>query len=150
MAENVTKTINGVEYEISPFMGMHGWRLQLRLAKLLGPSIKEGLAALPKGKVADMMNSEIDPAMLGGAVAAFMDALAEGDPQGKLVAELLSQTQRSGVLLSEQAINREYAGNYGEMIKALMAVIEANNFFSVRSIGILSALENMAGGNPAS
>ena len=38
MAEAVRETIDGHEYTFHPFLGMQGWRLQIRLAKILGPS----------------------------------------------------------------------------------------------------------------
>lgn len=136
MAENVEKTIDGHTYEISPFMGMRGWKIQMKLGKMIGPSIKEALGALPKGQLQNILEGEIDPAMFGGAITAFIDAVAEGDPDGKFVAELLSQTQRDGVVLSENQINKIYAANYIEMAKALVAVVVANGFFGLGDTGL--------------
>lgn len=150
MIEPVKKTIDGQEYEIAPFLGMHGWRLQMRLSKMVGPSIRDGLAALSKKGVQSIMEAEIDGSALGGAVAAFMDAIADNDPRGELMAELLSQTQRNGRLLTENNINEVYSANYAEMIKAVIAVINANDFFGIASFGLASGLEKVAAGNPAS
>ena len=149
--ESVHKTIDGHDYEIAPFLGMHGYRIQLRLGRMIGPSIKEALGALPKGQVANLMNAEVDPAMFGGAVSAFIDALASNDPQGEFVAELLSQTQRDGKLLNKHNIDREYAANYTEMFKAVIAVVTANNFFGLANIGNLGAvLQQVAANSPES
>jgi hypothetical protein len=150
MADAVTKTINSHDYEIKPFMGMHGWRIQVRLGKMVGPALKEALGSLPKGAVNDLMKAEIDPAMFGGGVSAFIDAIATNDPKGEFVAELLSQTQRDGVLLSQHEINKVYAANYGEMMKALVAVVVANGFFGLDAIGTDGLSGLMAGNSPAS
>lgn len=136
MAESVHKTINGHDYEIKPFMGMHGWRIQMRLGKMIGPALKEVLGGLPKGAVADLMKAEVDPAMFGNGVSAFVDAIAANDPQGVFVAELLSQTQRNGIVLSEREINKVFAANYAEMMKAIVAVVSANGFFGLDAIGM--------------
>jgi hypothetical protein len=142
MTETITKEINGNSYEIAPFLGMTGWRYQLRLGKMIGPALKDAIGALPKGKIDDLLKADIDLSAMGGAIAAFVDAVAEGDKDGKFVAQLLSQTQRNGVALSESEINRAYAANYGEMMQALVAVVVANGFFGVGNIGLdrLSAL----------
>jgi len=144
MADAITKTIDGNEYEIKPFLGMHGWRMQVKLGKMIGPAVKDAVGALPKGKIDAILKSEIDPAMIGGAVSSFIDALAENDPEGAFAAKLLSQTQRNGRLLSENEINKAYAANYPEMVKALIAVVVANNFFGVGSFG----LDGLASGMP--
>lgn len=142
----VTKTIDGHEYEIAPFLGMRGWQMQMKLGKMIGPALKEAIGALPKGSVKSLMSADIDPSMVGGAVTAFIDALASGDPDGKFAAQLLSQTQRDGVALNESTINKAYSANYGEMFKALIAVVVANGFFGLGDTGLelIKSLVNQA------
>lgn len=147
MAENISKDIDGHEYEIAPFTGMRGWKMQMRLGKMVGPAIKEGIGALSPGKAKDLMGAEIDPSKFGGAVSAFIDALASNDPDGKFAAELLSQTQRDGIALNETTINKVYAANYGEMFKALIAVVVANGFFGLGDTG-LAALQSLVETSP--
>ncbi len=149
MAEITTKDIDGHTYEIAPFTGMVGWKMQIKLGKMIGPVAKDALGALPKGKVQSLMSSEIDPALIGGAVATFMDALATNDPDGKFAALLLSQSQRDGVALNESTINKVYSANYGEMMKALVAVVVANGFFGLGDTG-LDALKELAAVSPES
>lgn len=148
MAEPISKEIDGHDYEIAPFLGMRGWQMQMKLGKMIGPALKEGISALPKGKVESLMSAEIDPAMIGGAVTAFVDALATNDPKGEFAAQLLSQTQRDGVALNENTINKVYAANYGEMFKALIAVVAANGFFGLGDTG-LDALQGLVETSPA-
>lgn len=143
MQEPITKEINGHVYQIAPFLGMTGWRYQLRLGKMIGPALRDVFSALPKGKLDDILKGELDPSMLGGGVAAFVDAVAENDADGKFVAQLFSQTQRDGVALSEANINRVYAANYAEMAQALIAVVVANGFFGLGDTG-LAALGSLA------
>ena len=138
MSTAVNETIDGHEYTFHPFLGMQGWRLQIRLAKILGPSVKEALAALPDdpADVKSLMNAKIDLSVAGSAVEKLTDALAEHDPEGQLVAALLANTERDGKQLKPGVIDRAYSGNYVEMVKAIIGVIRANSFFGMADIGL--------------
>ena len=134
--ETIKKTITDSdgqshEYEIFKFTGLQGWNYQIRLGKILAPAIKEALSALPKGKLDKLLTGDIDPKLFGGAIDSFINALATNDPKGEFVAELLQNTLRDGNKLSTIEINTVYAGNYLEMMKAVIAVISANNFFGI-------------------
>ena len=134
--ESIKKTITDTEgqshnYEIYKFTGLQGWNYQIRLGKILAPAIKEALSALPKGKLDKLLTGDIDPKLFGGAIDSFINALATNDPKGEFVAELLQNTLRDGNKLSTIEINTAYAGNYLEMMKAVIAVISANNFFGI-------------------
>ena len=134
--ETIKKTITDAdgqshEYEIYKFTGLQGWNYQIRLGKILAPAIKEALSALPKGKLDKLLTGDIDPKLFGGAIDSFINALATNDPKGDFVAELLQNTLRDGNKLSTIEINTAYAGNYLEMMKAVIAVVSANNFFGI-------------------
>lgn len=134
--ETIKKEITDAEgqshsYEIYKFTGLQGWNYQIRLGKILAPAIKEALSALPKGKLDKLLTGDIDPKLFGGAIDSFINALATNDPKGEFVAELLQNTLRDGNKLSTIEINTVYAGNYLEMMKAVLAVISANNFFGI-------------------
>lgn len=134
--ESIKKTITDAdgqshEYEIYKFTGLQGWNYQIRLGKILAPAIKEALSALPKGKLDKLLTGDIDPKLFGGAIDSFINALATNDAKGDFVAELLQNTLRDGNKLSTIEINTAYAGNYLEMMKAVIAVISANNFFGI-------------------
>lgn len=130
------------EYEIYKFTGLQGWNYQIRLGKILAPAIKEALSALPKGKLDKLLTGDIDPKLFGGAIDSFINALATNDPKGDFVAELLQNTLRDGNKLSTIEINTAYAGNYLEMMKAVIAVISANSFFGLSNFGSLGDLIN--------
>lgn len=139
--ESIKKTITDAdgqshEYEIYKFTGLQGWNYQIRLGKILAPAIKEALSALPKGKLDKLLTGDIDPKLFGGAIDSFINALATNDPKGDFVAELLQNTLRDGNKLSTIEINTAYAGNYLEMMKAVIAVISANGFFGVTSLSL--------------
>ena len=145
--ESIKKTITDAEgqshsYEIYKFTGLQGWNYQIRLGKILAPAIKEALSALPKGKLDKLLTGDIDPKLFGGAIDSFINALAINDPKGEFVAELLQNTLRDGNKLSTIEINTVYAGNYLEMIKAVIAVISANSFFGLSNFGNLGDLIN--------
>ena len=145
--ESIKKTITDAdgqshEYEIYKFTGLQGWNYQIRLGKILAPAIKEALSALPKGKLDKLLTGDIDPKLFGGAIDSFINALSTNDPKGDFVAELLQNTLRDGNKLSTIEINTVYAGNYLEMIKAVIAVISANGFFGLSNFGSLGDLIN--------
>lgn len=130
------------EYEIYKFTGLQGWNYQIRLGKILAPAIKEALSALPKGKLDKLLTGDIDPKLFGGAIDSFINALATNDPKGDFVAELLQNTLRDEKKLTITEINTVYAGNYLEMMKAVIAVISANGFFGLSNFGNLGDLIN--------
>ena len=145
--ESIKKTITDAdgqthEYEIYKFTGLQGWNYQIRLGKILAPAIKEALSALPKGKLDNLLTGDIDPKLFGGAIDSFINALATNDPKGEFVAQLLENSLRDGNKLSTIEINTVYAGNYLEMMKAVIAVISANGFFGLSNFGNLGDLIN--------
>lgn len=145
--ETIKKEITDAEgqshnYEIYKFTGLQGWNYQIRLGKILAPAIKEALSALPKGKLDKLLTGDIDPKLFGGAIDSFINALATNDAKGEFVAELLQNTLRDGNKLSTIEINTVYAGNYLEMMKAVIAVISANGFFGLSNFGSLGDLIN--------
>ena len=145
--ESIKKTITDAdgqshEYEIYKFTGLQGWNYQIRLGKILAPAIKEALSALPKGKLDKLLTGDIDPKLFGGAIDSFINALATNDPKGDFMAELLQNTLRDGNKLSTIEINTVYAGNYLEMMKAVIAVISANGFFGLSNFGSLGDIIN--------
>ena len=134
--ETIKKEITDAEgqshsYEIYKFTGLQGWNYQIRLGKILAPAIKEALGALPKGKLDKLLTEDIDPKLLGGAIDSFINALAINDPKGEFVSQLLENTLRDEKKLNINEINKVYAGNYIELIKAVIAVISSNNFFGI-------------------
>ena len=147
--ESIKKEITDSEgqshsYEIYKFTGLQGWNYQIRLGKILAPAIKEALSALPKGKLDKLLTGDIDPKLFGGAIDSFINALAINDAKGDFVAELLQNTLRDEKKLTTIEINTVYAGNYLEMMKAVIAVISANGFFGLTSLslGNLESLVN--------
>ena len=143
--ETIKKTITDVDgqshsYEIYKFTGLQGWNYQIRLGKILAPAIKEALSALPKGKLDKLLTGDIDPKLFGGAIDSFINALAINDAKGEFVAQLLENTLRDKKKLTTIEINTAYAGNYLEMMKAVIAVISANSFFGLSNFG---SLENL-------
>lgn len=140
MLKRSEKTIGGAKYEVTAFGARQGYRLQSRIAAIFAPALKEMAGGLKGG-----LDAEIDLAAFGGGAAALVAKLVDMDPDGKLIVELFERTQRDGRVLNEVAIDDVFAANYGEMIKALIFVIEVNDFFAAASSGRLTALAGLAG-----
>lgn len=127
-----SKKIDGVEYEVTAFGARQGFRLQAAIAKIAAPAIKDLAAALPEG-MTDVMS--LDIGKLTPALGKLVESIVENDPKGDLIIELLERTQRDGVPIDDRQFDTVYAGNYAEMVKAVIFVIQVNRFFSMSGTG---------------
>jgi len=139
MLKRSEKTIDGAKYEVTAFGARQGYRLQARLASIIAPALKGIVASLKGG-----LDAEIDLAEAGAGAASLVAGLIGVDPDGKLIVEMFERTQRDGRVLTEAAIDDVYSANYGEMVKALAFVVEANDFFAIASSGRLTKLVGLA------
>ncbi|MBE0434622.1 MAG: hypothetical protein IBX56_02325 [Methylomicrobium sp.] len=139
MIDPINKTIDGENYEIAPFAAVRGYRLQLRLGKIVGPAIRAALSG-SDGDINSIGDINLDAATIGALIGALIEELSVNDQNGELLIELFSQTQRNGILLTAPNIDKAYAANYVEMGKALFAIIQANNFFGAGVGGLASAI----------
>lgn len=76
--------------------------------------------------LAQLLGQEVDTVKLGGAVAELVSGIQK---QGgsRLVKRILSQTFRDGHRLNDAAAyNRAYRANYGELFRAIFAVLRVN------------------------
>ncbi len=105
-----------VIYTVTPFPAMQGMRMAVKLAKTFGGGI--GKAA--SGGVNSIMDMDVSNVIDG--ILANLDE----NETPKLVAELLKGTQRNGVFLTEQVIDKVYMQNFGELFKALQFSLEVN------------------------
>jgi hypothetical protein len=134
MLKSEEKTIEGivdgaiqpVEYIVQQFPAMKAMRIAVKLGKTVGGGI--GVAA--KGGFNDVMNMDV-----GAIISEIMCNLDEIETP-KLVAEVLSQTKRNGVFLTEDVINKVYAGNFGEMFKAIQFSLEVNFGGFIKALAI--------------
>lgn len=143
MIETKDKIINGKEYQVTQFPAMYGLRLAVKIVKTLGPGIARLADTKGGGSILDMDTSNIDIASM---VDGLMSSLDDKNTPA-MILELFSSTHRERVLLNEKEFDNAFAGNYVELAKALMFIIEVNygDFF-----GVLAAGQSLTGNPPSS
>lgn len=127
MIQKKTKQIIGfvdgaereVEYEVEQFPAMQGIRISVTLAKTFSGAIGKSMTGKSMGSLLD---ADID---FGSLIAGVLENLDE-EKTPNLITDLLAKTKRNGVSLTREAIDKVYAGNYKEMILALVFVLEVN------------------------
>lgn len=129
---NERKKIDGVEYEVTAFGARQGFRLQAAIAKIAAPSLKDLASAFPSGITTAM---DLDVAAIAPALGKLVEALVDNDPNGDLILELLERTQRAGVPIDARQFDEVYSGNYAEMVKAVIFVVQVNRFFTISGTG---------------
>lgn len=137
--ETREKEINGVKYACSQFPGRHGMKIQARVVALLGPLLGGAMALGAE-------EGEVEPDKLAGA---FLNlSKVKPDEFMSLAFDLLTQTTREGRLIDGAVFDIEYAGNYGELYKALVFVLDVNfsSLFGASGIsGLTARLAKMTG-----
>jgi len=134
MIESKTREIDGHQYQVTQFAAMTGLRYAVRLVKIIGPGLGKALGGVDS--LAGLMEADLSDAGIGGMVQALTDNLdADGTP--RLILDLLSATHRDNKEMTETVFNTVYAGNYGELVKALKFVLEVNygGFFGALAHG---------------
>lgn len=117
MLECKEKTIDGHEYQVTQFPAMHGMKIAVSLAKLLGSGLSGALGSGSAEKILEM-----DVSAIANGIFEKLDE----DETPKLVLRLLSNTHRDRKEMNENNFNTAYAANYGELVKALKFVLEVN------------------------
>lgn len=117
--KTITGIIDGestpVDYVVKEFPAMKGIRICVSLARMLGSGL--GQAASSGG---DILNMDISSLVSG------LTQRLDEDETARLITSILSNTQRNGVFLMSDVIDKVYAGNYGEMFEALKFALEVN------------------------
>lgn len=127
-------TIKGTDYTIYPFLGMKGYKMQIKLGKMVAPALADLLGAMPQQQDNfSVMDMKVEH--LGDALHKLLEALYSGDPNGDFILDLLSKTQREGQFINQQVFNEAFTANYEELAFALYEVIKVNNFFSIGRFG---------------
>jgi len=143
--ETQTKQIGGVRYDVSPFPGRKGLRLQYRLLKVIGTPISV-LFGAAKGvtglKDESVLDKEVNPEVFGKAIEMLFKALSEIEFEA-LILELLSSTRKDNVEITPNTFDVAFAGDYGQLFEVLAYVLEVNykSFLDRIGIGKLFAKE---------
>jgi hypothetical protein len=117
-------------YTITQFAARRSIGMQTRLAKTLAPL----LAGLDfKGDPGGMLESAIT--FNGQHLVNSLLANLDEKKVEQLLLDLLAATRRDGIEITPAAFDGFYAANYGELAKAILAVIEVNRFFGLGNAG---------------
>lgn len=135
MIETKEKLIDGINYTVTQFAARRALRLKTRLLKLLAPSAFSAAGSFKGGNLLDV---DLSSTVITQAIQALVDRM-DADDCVNLILELLSSTRREGKEITEAHFDMVYAGNFGELFKALFFVLEVNfgSFFQ----GILTGKE---------
>ena len=151
--KTIEKTVDGHNVKIVQFNGVRGFRLKVRLFKLLLPILgtlfkSDLLKGLQEGKdtkeglLEEFMGSDLSkvlPSILQKAAETI-----EEETFFRLVMDLLSGTFIDNRELNEDFFGEIFAANYFLVYKILTEVIKANNFFGNGDIGKMLSQENIA------
>ncbi|TQE99500.1 MAG: hypothetical protein FKY71_08315 [Spiribacter salinus] len=113
--EATKKIINGHEWETYPWDGMHGLRMQARLAKVIGPALNK------MAGVENLMDADV-----GGIAAALFERMDEREtPQ--LIRDMLHGTSVDGKdPTMDSVFNAHFAANYGELYQGVAHILQVN------------------------
>jgi len=145
MDRTKTKTIDGVEFTVSPFMAVEALRLKAYLLRTFGPAVGQ-LIGMFKDVLKKDMDVQIDGVALAGAIETLMAELDE-DTFIKLIKRLFANLVAKGKDFARQfddknfenSMNDVFAGRLFSVYPVMGLVLEANypDFFekTVRNIG---------------
>ena len=129
--------IDGCNVKITQFQAVRGFKLQIRLAKLLLPVFGTLFGGEVKGvsKVTakDIVNSDMD---LSKALSVLAESLDE-ETLLNLMLDLLAATIVDGKGVDRKTFEELFVGNYIFVYKLAVEVIKANRFFEMGDIGNL-------------
>lgn len=142
--ETRSKTIDGTKYTVTQFPARLGFRLKIRLARLLAPAIGPLLGGVDASNLSKLADVDVNSAMTGKGFASLFET-ADPDVLLDLVLELLRDTRREGHEIDEALFDREFAANYGHLYKVLAFVISVNYANLLRAVEGLANTINQPG-----
>jgi hypothetical protein len=130
MIEPKTKTIDGKEIMVTPFLGRRSLAYKTRIILMFGASIGSLFAK------AGSFSGKVDFSAFEDAITKLASSVIEKDFSA-LVLDLLQSTRIDGKEITPEVFDFEFAGNLSLMYKILWLVLEVNygNFFVNAGIG---------------
>lgn len=130
-----TREINGATYTVQQFVARRGLALKTKLIKLIAPSAF-ALIGGAKAQGGNIIDADIGADVLSKSIKTMLDNLGDSADVERLVFEILSNTRRNNAQIDGLLFDDVYAGNYGELFKAVFFVIEVNYGSFFRDMGI--------------
>jgi len=143
-----TETIDGHKWTVCPFPARRAIQLKVRLAKAVGPAIAEllpALGAMPGGKDADKGADKdapkdadkglgLDLSVMPKVISALASNLGE-EESVQTILDLMALSSRDDTAISPDHFDNVFAGNYGEMYKALWFILKVNYADFIKGVG---------------
>ena len=122
-------TIGNNKYTITQFPGTRSLKIQIKLVKLIGPTVGAFLGSdslsLNLNNLDDLMNADISADDISKAIGVFVDQL-DADMTTDLIMELLSCTRVNGKEMDENLFTLTFIDNFSELYKVLGEVVKFN------------------------
>lgn len=117
--------VGEVSYITRKFPAREGLAIHMKLVNVFSSSLS-GLFGVVAEHGTDATAAELAPHIISVA-----DSIFEKDPELQLLFKLMKYTVREGKPLSDgDNFDDAYAGNYDELLSAVIEVVKANNFFT--------------------
>lgn len=121
-----SKIINGHKWEVTPWPGMYGLKMQAKLAPLVSGVIAPVINAIGGAKqgadpIEALMSMDID-----SVVAKLLQHIDEATTPALIEAMLYGAFVEGRDLTSEKVFNEHFTANYGELYKGLAFVVSVN------------------------
>lgn len=143
-----TKTIDGVEFSVAPFMAVEALRLKAHIIKTFGPALGQMLGTLKGGfpKSGKLQDIQLDGSTMAGAIQTLMEQLDE-ESFINLLKRLFANLIAKGSGFARQFDERNFENSMNDVFQCrlfsvypvIALVLEANypDFFgkTVRNIG---------------
>jgi len=134
MREPETKVIDGCTYTVQMLPGTKAWKMGLRLAKMLGPSLGKAIDGA-EGDLQKLMNTQLDSSFLSDAITMLAERIEEVEVE-LIVQQLAEVTLVDGKPL-KTIFDLHFQGNPVGVVKWLAFAIKTN--FGPFSQGLASA-----------
>lgn len=135
-----TEVIDGHKWTVCPFPARRAIQLKVRLAKVAGPAIGELLPTLgafgKDDKSPDSAQVDVEAALL--TLPKVINALAANlseDMFVQTILDLMELSSRDDNVITEAYFDAEFAGNFGEMYKALGFILKVNYSDFLKGLG---------------
>lgn len=123
MRETQTKTIDGHNYQVQMLPGTKSWKMMLRLAKMIGPSLGKVIDGAG-GDLNKLMASGISSSFISEAIAMLTSRLDEGEVE--LIVQQLSECTLVDNKPLKPVFDLHFQGDPIGVVKWLAFSIQAN------------------------
>lgn len=141
MRETQTKSINGHKWEVTPYPGMYGLKIQSRIIPFL-KGISGIVNGVLKSKSNNVLETDID---IGSLVESIISNIDE-EKTPTLIKDILFGARVDGRdVYSDKAFNEIFSANYAELYQGLYFVLQVNFGEVFQMAGVSTENETPAG-----